>query len=103
MPETEVAVITKVKINTDIKPPARYSVVYFNDEKTNVMFVIQSLIDVFNYDIENAAVMTKKIDEEGSAAVVSSLPKELAGHLRDLVIVKARAENYPLVVEIKEE
>jgi ATP-dependent Clp protease adapter protein ClpS len=103
MTETDVEVVTKVKIDTDIKPPTRYSVVYLNDDKTSANFVAQSLIDVFGYSIDEALAKTKEIDEHGSGEVTSGLARELATHLRDVVIMRARTENFPLVVEIKEE
>jgi ATP-dependent Clp protease adaptor protein ClpS len=103
MPELAAEVITKVKINTDLTPPKLYSVVYFNDDKTSSFFVAKSLMEVFGYSPDKAIELTSKIDKEGSAAVISGLTKEIALHLRDLVIMKARAENFPLVVEIKEE
>jgi|ERR1035441_6746850 ATP-dependent Clp protease adapter protein ClpS len=96
-------IVTKVKINTDLKPPARYSVVYFNDEKTSAAFVVQSLVEVFGYSVDAAIALTKQVDEKGSGVAASGLNKELASHLRDLVKSKAEAEGYPLVVEIKED
>lgn len=101
--KSDVAVITKVKINTNLKPPARYSVIYFNDEKTSAEFVTRSLMEVFGYSLEAAIALTKQVDEQGSGAAASGLTKELASHLRDLVKVKAEAEGFPLVVEITEE
>ena len=103
MSETSCDVITKVKIDTTLKPPTLYSVIYFNDETTSVVFVVQSLIDVFGYSMEAAIEMAQKIDEQGSGNAASGLPKELANHLRDLVIVQARSENFPLVVTTKED
>jgi ATP-dependent Clp protease adaptor protein ClpS len=100
---TETAVITKVKINTDLKRPLRYSVIMFNDNVTTVEFVVQTLMEVFGHSYEAAIETATRIHEQGQGAVASGLAKELASHLRDLVIVKARAESYPLTTEIKED
>jgi ATP-dependent Clp protease adapter protein ClpS len=96
-------VVTKVKINTDVKPPARFSVVYHNDNKTTATFVVQSLIDVFGLSYESALSLTSQIDKDGFGVAASGLAKQLASHLCDLVIMKARNEGFPLVVDIKEE
>jgi ATP-dependent Clp protease adapter protein ClpS len=101
MTESAVEVITKVKV--DVKPPTSYSVIYFNDETTTFEFVAHSLIEVFSYSLDAALAMTKTISEKGSGAAASGLSKELASHLRDLVVYKARSLNYPLVVEIEED
>lgn len=105
MSQTACSVITetKVKVNENIKPPSKYSVIYFNDNVTSAIFVAQSLIDIFGFSVENAAMLTEKIDKEGSGLAANGLTKELATHLKDTVIIKARAENFPLKVEIKEE
>lgn len=103
MTDTTCEVITKVKINTDLKRPPRYSVILFNDEVTSADFVVRIIMEVFSLSYEAAVTIMKKIDSQGSGAVVSGLSKELASHLKDLVIVKARAESFPLVAEIKED
>jgi len=96
-------VLTKVKINTEIEMPKLYSVVYFNDNKTTSLFVAQSLVDVFDHSIDAALALTESIDKNGSGVAAQDLAKEIAQHLRDLVISKARAQEFPLVVEIKEQ
>ena len=96
-------VLERVKINTTIKPPELYSVVYFNDEKTTADFVVRTLMDVFGMSLEDAMTLTSIIDAAGSGAAASGLSKELASHLRDLVLVRARTEGFPLVVEVRED
>ena len=92
---------TKNKTNLDAKLPNLYSVVLFNDDKTPMMYVVELLISIFNYKITDAIAITDKIDKDGSAVVISGLVKELAVHLRDLVLVDAKANNYPLQAEIQ--
>jgi len=96
-------ILTKVKVETDLKRPPRYSVVLFNDEVTSAEFVVRVIMEVFGHPYDAAAAITSRIDSVGQGEVVNSLTKELASHLRDLVIVKARAESFPLVAEIKED
>ena len=96
-------VLERVKVNTTLQPPELYSVVYFNDEKTTADFVVRSLMDVFGMSLEDAMTLTGLIDSIGSGAAASGLSKELASHLKDLVLVRAQAEGFPLVVEVRED
>lgn len=93
----------KVKINTTLKTPNLYSVVYFNDDKTTAIFVVETLVKIFNYDIEKAVEITETISKTGSGVAIGGVSKELATHLRDLVLVSAQTQNYPLKVDIKQE
>jgi len=103
MTDTAIDITTKIKIKTDLKPPTKYSVIYFNDDKTSMDFVVVSLVDVFGYGLDTAMNITMQIHEKGSGSVKSGLSKEIAVHLRNLVLSKARAEGFPLVVEIEED
>jgi ATP-dependent Clp protease adapter protein ClpS len=103
MTEAAVDVITKLKIDIDLKPPTLYSVVYFNDETTSFEFVARSLIDIFGFSLDAALALTKMISEKGQGVAANGLAKELASHLRDLVIMRAQAEGFPLDVQIEEE
>jgi ATP-dependent Clp protease adaptor protein ClpS len=103
MTDTACDVITKVKVNTDLKRPPHYSVVFYNDETTSAEFVVRVIMEVFGHSYEAAVAITSRVDSEGSGEVVSGLSKELATHLKNLVIAKARAESFPLVAEIKED
>lgn len=103
MTKSACEVITKTKIDTDLKQPTRYSVILFNDEVTSAEFVVRTIMEVFGHSYDAAIVITSRIDSDGSGEVISGLTKELASHLKNLVIVKARAESFPLVAEIKED
>ena len=103
MTNSAIKVTTKVKINTDIKPPTSYSILYINDYKTSMDFVVISLVEVFGYGLDAAMNITRQVHEQGSGVVKSGVSKELATHLRNIVLARAHAENFPLVVEIKEE
>lgn len=94
--------ITKIKPREDIDPPKQFKVIYLNDEVTTMEFVIQTLMEIFAYDFEEATEITKKIHEDGSA-VVAVLPFELAEHKGVEVTVLARANGFPLQVKIEPE
>lgn len=103
MPESIADTSVRTKINTTIIPPSLYSVVYLNDEKTSAAFVADTLIRIFNFDIESATAMTETISDTGSGIAAEKLTKEIATHLKDLVLLEAQLQNYPLKVEIRPE
>lgn len=98
MSKTEIK--TKIKPNLSIAEPPLFKVIYVNDEVTTMNFVVESLIDYFNYNEETAATITKSIHESGSA-VVAILPYEIAEQKGIEVTVSARAQSYPLQVRVE--
>lgn len=98
MANAEAATVTKTK--KSIKEPPLYRVVYLNDNTTSVEFVIDSLIEFFDYTVETAEKITMDIHEKGSA-VVAVLPFELAEQKGAEVTLSARANDYPLQIQIE--
>lgn len=94
--------VTKIKPREDVEPPKLFKVIYLNDEVTTMEFVIQTLMEIFSYDFEAAADITRAIHEQGSATV-AVLPFELAEHKGVEVTVLARSNGYPLQVKIEPE
>lgn len=94
----------ETKINTrsrvDVKEPPMFRVIYINDDKTSVEFVITSLIDHFAYTAQTAEDITLAIHEHG-AAVVAVLPYEVAEQKGIEVTVSARSEGYPLQIKLE--
>ena len=90
----------KIKVNTDLKQPPMFKVIYINDNLTSVEFVIDSLITHFEYTPDSAHQITINIHEAG-AAVVAVLPYELAEQKGIEVTVSARAEGYPLQIKLE--
>jgi len=91
---------TKTKINTNIAEPPMFKVIYINDNQTSIEFVIDSLIEHFEYTPETAERITLDIHESGSA-VVAVLPYEVAEQKGIEVTVSARAEGYPLQIKLE--
>ena len=79
-----------------------FKVVYLNDSQTSMEFVIESLVDYFDYNTETATQITFDIHQEGSA-VVAVLPYEIAEQKGIEVTVCARAQNYPLQIKLEPE
>lgn len=94
--------VTKTKINESLSEPPMFKVIYLNDNQTTMEFVIETLIEFFNYNAQTAVQITEDIHTEGSA-VVAVLPYEVAEQKGIEVTVHARSNNYPLQVKLEPE
>jgi len=93
---------TRIKPVEKIKEPPLFRVIYLNDNQTSMEFVIESLIEHFDYTAESAERITIDIHQEGSA-IVAVLPYEIAEQKGIEVTVSARAQSYPLQVKLEPE
>lgn len=91
-----------IETKTNIKEPPMFKVIYLNDNQTTMEFVVETLIDFFNYTTETAIKITEDIHAAGSA-VVAVLPYELAEQKGIEVTVCARTNNFPLQVKLEPE
>ena len=92
----------KVGINSQIKEPPLFKVIYLNDNATPMDFVIDTLMNFFSYTPETAVKITQDIHEEGSA-VVAVLPFEMAEQKGVEVTMSARSQNFPLQIKLEPE
>jgi ATP-dependent Clp protease adaptor protein ClpS len=99
---SQAGTISKIKVDHLIKEPPMFKVIYLNDNQTTVEFVIETLIEFFNYNAETAVHITKDIHDQGSA-VVAVLPYEVAEQKGIEVTVHARTNNYPLQIKLEPE
>jgi ATP-dependent Clp protease adaptor protein ClpS len=95
-------VIAQVKQMQEVKEPPMFKVIYLNDSLTSMEFVIETLINFFNYSTDSALHITKDIHEIGSA-VVAVLPYEIAEQKGLEVTMSARSNNYPLQIKLEPE
>jgi ATP-dependent Clp protease adaptor protein ClpS len=100
MPQSDTR--TKIKPLEQIKEPPLFRVVYLNDNQTSMEFVVETLIDYFNYTAETAEQITVDIHATG-AATVAVLPYELAEQKGVEVTLLARAQSYPLQIKLEPE
>lgn len=100
MPNTETK--SKIKPNLSLKEPPLFKIIYLNDDRTSMEFVVATLIDYFNYNSDTATNITLDIHEHGSA-VVAVLPYEIAEQKGIEVTLEARAQGYPLQVKVEAE
>jgi len=98
MPNAEI----KIKPNTDLKEPPLFKIIYINDDVTSMEFVVETLIEYFNYNTDTAQGITQDIHEKGSA-VVAVLPHEIAEQLGIEVTLDARSRGYPLQIKVEAE
>lgn len=98
MPQTE----TVVKPKLNLREPSLYKVIYVNDDKTSMQFVIDSLEEHFYYGTSSAEQLASQVHTEGSA-VVAVLPFEVAEQKGIEVTLEARANGYPLQVKLEED
>jgi len=92
----------KIKPNITIQEPPLFKIIYLNDDVTSMEFVVSSLIDYFDYNIDTASVITTNIHEQGSA-VVAVLPYEIAEQKGIEVTLEARSKGFPLQVKVEAE
>lgn len=92
----------KIKPNMTLQEPPLFRIIYFNDDITSMDFVVNSLIDYFNYNSDTASQITMKIHDQGSA-VVAVLPYEIAEQKGIEVVLEARNQGYPLQVKVEAE
>lgn len=100
MPQSETR--TRIKPLEAVKEPPLFRVVYLNDNQTTMEFVVETLINYFDYTPDTAEQITVDIHEAGSA-VVAVLPYEVAEQKGVEVTMLARAQSYPLQIKLEPE
>lgn len=93
---------TRIKPSEAIKEPPLFRVIYLNDNTTTMEFVVESLVEFFNYTPETAEQITVDIHETGSACV-AVLPYEIAEQKGTEVTISARAQSMPLQIKLEPE
>lgn len=98
--DTDVQIDEKIKVN--IKEPKRYKVVFLNDDKTPIEFVIDLLMSVFKHTEETAQSLCMAIHNEGSA-IVGVYTFEIAEQKGVEATNIARQAGFPLQIKIDQE
>jgi len=78
------------KSKVEFREPPLFKIIYLNDNKTSVDFVVESLIQHFEYTAETAVTITEDIHNAGSA-IVAILPYEIAEQKGIEVTLDARS------------
>ncbi len=90
----------QTEVTTKLKEPPLFNVIFLNDDKTSVDFVVAVMVEVFGKTVVEAAHLTQMIHEEGSA-VVATLPYEIAEQKGTEVIRIAKQNAFPLKIKIE--
>jgi ATP-dependent Clp protease adaptor protein ClpS len=100
MNETVVDTVKKTRTKNTVKEPPHYRLIFMNDDVTTFDFVVETLVQMFDYAYESAEALARQINEDGSGVVVV-LPYELAEQKGIEVTLLARSHGFPLQVRIE--
>lgn len=100
MTDPDPSASVKTSITTAVKEPHMFKLIYVNDDKTAMEFVIETLVDIFHYTPITAENITLDIHQKGSA-VVAVLPYEMAEQKGVEVTIMARGAGFPLQVKLE--
>lgn len=98
--DTEIKIDEKIKI--DISEPKRYKVLFLNDDKTPIDFVIEVLLTIFKHSQESAEQISLTVHNDGSA-VVGVYTYEIAEQKGVEATHCARQAGFPLQVKVDSE
>ena len=98
MSEAETNLDTHTKIQ--IKEPPKFKVIYLNDDKTAMEFVVETLMQHFQYTLDHVGQTAANIHQSG-AAVVAVLPYEIAEQKGIEITVSARQLGFPLQIKLE--
>lgn len=90
------------KVVTKIDPPKLWKVVFLNDDKTPMEFVIELLGEIFKHSETRAKDITLEIHNTGSG-VAGIFCYEIAEHKSLEATHLARANGFPLRIQLEEE
>ena len=100
MPDTQT--LPKPKTTTDVKEKRApmWKVIFHNDPKTTMEFVIWVLMRFFGHDIDKANKIMLEVHTTGQG-LAGVYPKEVAELKKDQSVSAARTQKFPLTVTIE--
>jgi len=90
------------KIVVSIQPPKLWKVIFLNDDKTPMEFVIELLTTIFKHTLDDAKNLTLEIHNTGSA-VVGIYTHEIAEQRGIDATEIARLNGHPLQVTLEQD
>lgn len=100
--DTQSDVMIDEKIKIEITEPKRYKVLFLNDDKTPMEFVIELLMTVFKHSQETAEQITLTVHNEGSG-VAGIYTYEIAEQKGVESTHLARQAGFPLQIKVDAE
>jgi ATP-dependent Clp protease adaptor protein ClpS len=90
------------KIKQATQEPAKYKVIFINDETTPIEWVIEILVKLFKHSQTSAEALTLQIHNEGSA-VVGIYSYEIAEQKSVEATLASRDKGFPLQIRLEKE
>lgn len=100
--DTQSDVMIDEKIKIEITEPKKYKVLFLNDDKTPMEFVIELLMTVFKHSQETAEQITLTVHHEGSG-VAGVYTYEIAEQKGVEATHLARQAGFPLQIKVDAE
>jgi ATP-dependent Clp protease adaptor protein ClpS len=93
---------TEEKIAVSLQPPSLYKVVFLNDDRTPMEFVIDILMSIFKHSDSSAKEVTLDVHNTGSG-IAGIYAHEIAEQLGIEATKLARTNGFPLQINIERE
>lgn len=94
--------ITKRETKVNIRKPSMFKVIFNNDDKTPMEFVIEILMKIYHHDEKAAQAITMEVHEKGRG-VAGLYTFEIAEQKATETVTAARAFGFPLTVNVEPE
>jgi ATP-dependent Clp protease adaptor protein ClpS len=98
--ETIAEVETEEKI--DVTEPNLWNVLFHNDDKTSMHFVVAVLVEIFHKSLEDSMEIMLTVHNNGKA-IVGSYTHEIAEDKMNATITAAQTHGFPLKVTIEQQ
>jgi len=98
---TKTSGISNTKTTTKVPVPKKHKVVFYNDDYTPMLFVIEVLMVIFGHPESTAIDITEKIHKSG-IGIAGEYPLEIAEQKAHETIYQARRAQFPLIVKVQE-
>lgn len=95
-PQEDTEVVDRITVSV----PKKWNVIFYNDDKTPVDFVVAVLIEQYNHTVEKAKEVTLNIHEKGKG-IAGTYYLEIAEQKCSETIRFARDQGFPLQVDIE--
>jgi len=100
--ELDEAIKIDEKIEKRTEEPSKYKVIFLNDDKTPMDWVIEILKYIFKHTQSTAEEITLTIHTEGSA-IVGIYTHEIAEQKATEATLKSRDQGFPLQIRVDKE
>lgn len=93
---------TEERVTVALEPPKMWKVIFLNDDKTPMEFVIELLTSIFKHSESSARQVTLEVHNTGSG-VAGVYSHEIAEQKGIEATMSARENNFPLQIQIERE